>query len=123
MPIGTGTHPAKTVHNADSLVIKGNANNLQKDRNSYCKSFSLILNCLHPEQRLPFQSGANMYICLCKAVTHQQVTQAVEQGQSYADIRKSLGVATDCGCCGQVAKKAIQDHLARMPVCEFAEAS
>jgi len=63
-----------------------------------------------------------MYVCLCKAVTNQQVKEAVEQGQSYAEMRQSLGVATDCGCCGKVAKELIRQHVATLPPCEFAEA-
>lgn len=63
-----------------------------------------------------------MYVCLCKAITDQQVQQAVEQGYSYAQIRKELGLATDCGYCGQNAKKVVNEHLAKMPQCEFAEA-
>ncbi|MFK4753796.1 MULTISPECIES: (2Fe-2S)-binding protein [Oceanospirillaceae] len=61
-----------------------------------------------------------MYVCLCKAVTNQQVKDAVEQGQSYGEMRRSLGLATDCGCCGRVAKQLIQEHVRTLPECEFA---
>ncbi|MCT7357482.1 MAG: (2Fe-2S)-binding protein [Thalassobium sp.] len=64
-----------------------------------------------------------MYVCLCKAVTQQQIEQAVEQGDSYAQIRQKLGVGTDCGCCGQSAKQMVREHISRMPPCEFAVAS
>tara|TARA_Y100001949_G_scaffold172281_1_gene176050 strand:+ start:3424 stop:3606 length:183 start_codon:yes stop_codon:yes gene_type:complete len=60
---------------------------------------------------------------MCKAITKQQVQEAVEQGHSYADIRQNMGVGTDCGCCGRHAKQLIRDHASQMPVCEFAEAS
>ena len=86
---------------------------------SYCKSFALALVCdypFHPERYA-------MYVCLCKAVTQQQIEDAVDQGQSYAQVRQSLGVATDCGCCGQAAKQMIRERIQQLPPCEFAEAS
>ena len=64
-----------------------------------------------------------MYVCLCKGITQQQIQQAVENGDSYAQIRQKMGVGTDCGCCGQSAKQVIREHSNKMPVCEFAEAS
>lgn len=64
-----------------------------------------------------------MYVCMCKAITKQQVQEAVEQGRSYADIRQTMGVGTDCGCCGRHAKQFIRDCGDQLPVCEFAEAS
>ncbi|MCD8522518.1 MAG: (2Fe-2S)-binding protein [Saccharospirillaceae bacterium] len=64
-----------------------------------------------------------MYVCLCKAVTQQQIEQAVGQGDTYAQIRQKLGVGTDCGCCGQSAKQMIREYTSRLPACEFAAAS
>ena len=64
-----------------------------------------------------------MYVCLCKGITQQQIQQAVENGDSYAQIRQKMGVGTDCGCCGQSAKQMIREHVSKLPVCEFAEAS
>lgn len=50
-----------------------------------------------------------MYICLCKAVTDRQIREMVSGGTcSYAEIRKELGVATQCGKCGQQAKSIVQ---------------
>jgi bacterioferritin-associated ferredoxin len=63
-----------------------------------------------------------MYVCLCKAVTQKQIEEAVEQGDGYAQVRQKLGVASDCGCCGQMAKKVIREHLQKMPECEFSAA-
>ncbi|MFL0806557.1 MAG: (2Fe-2S)-binding protein [Oceanobacter sp.] len=64
-----------------------------------------------------------MYICMCKAITKQQIQEAVDDGHSYAEIRQNLGVGTDCGCCGRHAKKLVRDSIAQLPPCEFAEAS
>jgi len=63
-----------------------------------------------------------MYVCLCKAVTQQQIEQAVAEGDSYAQIRQKLGVGTDCGCCGQSAKQLVRERVANLPACEFSEA-
>lgn len=64
-----------------------------------------------------------MYVCLCKAVTDRQIEEAVAQGDSYAQIRQKLGVATDCGCCGQSAKQLIRQTVSNLPACEFSAAS
>lgn len=64
-----------------------------------------------------------MYVCLCKAVTQQQLEQSVAQGDSYAQIRQKLGVGTDCGCCGQNAKQLVRDYTSKLPPCEFSAAS
>ena len=50
-----------------------------------------------------------MYVCLCKAVTDRQIRETVSNGAgSFADIRRELGVATQCGKCGQMAKSIIE---------------
>ncbi len=64
-----------------------------------------------------------MYVCLCKAVTQQQLQQAVADGRNYAEIRETLGVGTDCGCCGQLAKNMVRQHSNASMVCEYAAAS
>lgn len=50
-----------------------------------------------------------MYVCLCKAVTDRQIRQTVEGGAStFAEVRRELGVATQCGKCCQMAKSIVQ---------------
>jgi bacterioferritin-associated ferredoxin len=49
-----------------------------------------------------------MYVCLCKAVTDRQIRESLMGGASYADIRRELGVATQCGKCGQQAKSIVE---------------
>jgi bacterioferritin-associated ferredoxin len=51
-----------------------------------------------------------MYVCLCKAVTDRQIKESLAEGicASYADLRRELGVATQCGKCGQMAKSIVQ---------------
>lgn len=45
-----------------------------------------------------------MYICVCNAISERQVQEAVAQGASeLTDLQASLGVATCCGHCAEVA--------------------
>lgn len=45
-----------------------------------------------------------MYICICNAISERQVQEAVAQGASeLSDLQASLGVATCCGHCAEVA--------------------
>ena len=56
-----------------------------------------------------------MYVCLCKAVTDRQIRESVSGGAcTYADIRRELGVATQCGKCGQLAKSIIQTTVKKV---------
>ena len=64
-----------------------------------------------------------MYVCLCKGITQGQIQQAVDRGESYTQIRDNLGVGTDCGCCGLMAKQIVRDQAKKMPICEYQEAS
>ena len=50
-----------------------------------------------------------MYVCLCKAVTDRKIIEQINGGaSSYAEVRKALGVATQCGKCGKQAKTIVQ---------------
>lgn len=41
-----------------------------------------------------------MYVCICNAVTEQDVRQAASEGaRSLQDLQCGLGVATGCGQC------------------------
>ena len=45
-----------------------------------------------------------MYICICNAVTEDAVLDAISKGAStLGDLQQELGVATNCGCCAQMA--------------------
>lgn len=47
-----------------------------------------------------------MYICICNAISERQVQEAVAQGASeLSDLQASLGVATCCGHCAEVASE------------------
>jgi bacterioferritin-associated ferredoxin len=50
-----------------------------------------------------------MYVCLCKAVTDRQIHKTISEGAStFAEIRRQLGVATQCGKCCQQAKSIVE---------------
>lgn len=50
-----------------------------------------------------------MYVCLCKAVTDSQIKASINGGaETYAEVRRELGVATQCGKCSQHAKSIVQ---------------
>lgn len=51
-----------------------------------------------------------MYVCVCKAVTEHQVRQAVNNGaQSLKDLRRELGVSSDCGQCAACARQCLAE--------------
>ncbi|MFL2840496.1 MAG: bacterioferritin-associated ferredoxin [Pseudohongiellaceae bacterium] len=50
-----------------------------------------------------------MYVCLCKAVTDSQIKESINGGaSSFAEVRKHLGVSTQCGKCMQQAKSIVE---------------
>jgi len=52
-----------------------------------------------------------MYVCICKAITDQQVYQALDQGaHNFKEVSKRLGVGTQCGICCQRAQRLIKDY-------------
>lgn len=40
-----------------------------------------------------------MYICLCYAVTEEEIKQRIEQGADFIQVQQELRVGTCCGCC------------------------
>lgn len=55
-----------------------------------------------------------MYVCICKGITQREIQSAVEAGASLRDIRQSMGVASECGSCGQCAKRLVKQTQADM---------
>lgn len=52
-----------------------------------------------------------MYVCICKAITEQQVKDAVLQGAgSFRDVRQCLGVSTGCGKCASHARSLVNQQ-------------
>lgn len=55
-----------------------------------------------------------MYICLCKAVTDQDIEAAVIAGaRTMREVQQSLAVSTGCGTCASAAQIVIDQALAK----------
>ncbi len=55
-----------------------------------------------------------MYVCICKAISDQDIKDAVEQGaEDLAAIQAHLGAATGCGTCADYTETIINETLAR----------
>lgn len=51
-----------------------------------------------------------MFVCVCNAVTDRQIKERVAAGaRSLGELQSSLGVATCCGCCADLATSFLQD--------------
>jgi len=56
-----------------------------------------------------------MYVCLCKGITDAQIRAAVQDGaSSIQELRNTLGVASQCGKCGILARDIVRDSLGLM---------
>ena len=56
-----------------------------------------------------------MYVCLCKGITDTQIRAAVNDGaNSMQELRTTLGVASQCGKCGILARDIVRDSLGLM---------
>jgi bacterioferritin-associated ferredoxin len=54
-----------------------------------------------------------MYVCLCKGITDRQIKEAVYDGATtVGQLRKCLGVASQCGKCGITTREILQQTLA-----------
>ncbi|WP_077530138.1 bacterioferritin-associated ferredoxin [Vreelandella utahensis] len=52
-----------------------------------------------------------MYVCLCNQITDHEIRRAVEDGcSSMRQLRNELGVATQCGRCGTMAREILDEH-------------
>ena len=53
-----------------------------------------------------------MYICVCKGVTEREIREAAARGaHSLKDLRRELGVATECGKCAVDVKRCLKAAL------------
>ena len=49
-----------------------------------------------------------MYVCVCRAVTEQQIHDAARGGATtLTDLRRQLGVSSECGQCAADARKCL----------------
>jgi bacterioferritin-associated ferredoxin len=57
-----------------------------------------------------------MYLCICKAVSDQQIRQAVEQGvRTLGDLSARFGVGIECGKCIDGIREFLDTCLAASP--------
>ena len=53
-----------------------------------------------------------MYVCLCKAVTDQDIRRAVARGaRTFEAVQAQTGCSTCCGCCEAEAREQLEAHL------------
>jgi bacterioferritin-associated ferredoxin len=51
-----------------------------------------------------------MYVCVCKAVTDRQIREAAMGGaRTLKDLRRDLGVSSDCGRCAPCARDCLKE--------------
>jgi len=51
-----------------------------------------------------------MYVCICNAITDKQIRRAAESGvTSLWELQKQLGVASNCGKCGEMAVQILRE--------------
>lgn len=52
-----------------------------------------------------------MYICICRAVTDQDIRAALDDGATtMRELRQRLGVCSDCGKCGPHTRELLDQH-------------
>jgi bacterioferritin-associated ferredoxin len=52
-----------------------------------------------------------LYVCICHAVTDRDIRACIEEGaDSLRDLRKCLGVATQCGKCGCHVREILKEE-------------
>ncbi len=54
-----------------------------------------------------------MYVCLCRGITDSQIKQAISEGKASCmkSLNEQLGIAVDCGKCGQIAKQLLKQAV------------
>lgn len=51
-----------------------------------------------------------MYVCICNAITDQQIRRAARNGvDNLYELRENLGVASSCGSCADHAQSILQE--------------
>lgn len=51
-----------------------------------------------------------MYVCVCKAVTDRQIREAAASGaRTLRDLRRDLGVTSECGRCASCARDCLKE--------------
>ncbi|MFC6327818.1 bacterioferritin-associated ferredoxin [Alloalcanivorax gelatiniphagus] len=65
-----------------------------------------------------------MYVCLCNGITDSQIREAAESGcDSLRDLRRELGVGSQCAKCARHARQVLRDTRNAMPATSSLSAS
>ena len=57
-----------------------------------------------------------MYVCVCNAVTERQIREAVAGGaRTLKDLRRELGVGSECGRCTSCARACLHEAYTKQP--------
>lgn len=58
-----------------------------------------------------------MYVCVCKGITDRQIKAAIDNGaNSLGQLRKALGVASQCGKCSAMTREILEETLNETPI-------
>ena len=58
-----------------------------------------------------------MYVCVCKGITDRQIKAAIHNGaSSLGQLRKALGVASQCVKCSLMTRELLDEALNEMPL-------
>jgi bacterioferritin-associated ferredoxin len=58
-----------------------------------------------------------MYVCICNNVTDRDIHEAAARGaRTVKDLRRELGVASDCGKCASCAREVLCEARAGAPL-------
>ena len=53
-----------------------------------------------------------MFVCICNAITDHDIKETIAAGATtMSDLQAQLGVATCCGCCGELAASSAQNTV------------
>ena len=53
-----------------------------------------------------------MYVCVCQAVSDQDIRRAVTRGaRTFEDVQTCTGCTTSCGCCEAEARELVEATL------------
>lgn len=51
-----------------------------------------------------------MYVCVCHAITDRQIVEAAKQGATtLKDLRRDLGISSECGLCANCARQCLKN--------------
>ncbi len=51
-----------------------------------------------------------MYVCVCRAVTENDIRKAIAEGaRTVLDLKKRLHVTENCGCCLETVKDCLDE--------------